>query len=134
MCGCESAALFTSQQHAHNYSLGPHRMAHSTHWAGAREQQSPCLLRIHLCLLIQDLLSRRPVHQPLHPSVVVGVVFLHLFHLGFVTKEPRHKRAPRDKGQIGIGALVAHEVLLALQSLVQDTIDAEDLLPVALDG
>ena len=106
---------------------------HGTALSGA-PQQAPTLVPSSLGLLIQNLLGRRPAHHPLHPSVVVGVVLLHLFHLPFVTEEERGHRAPSDKGEIGIGALVADEVLFTLESLVQDAVDADDLLLVALDG
>ena len=87
-----------------------------------------------LGLLFQNLLGSRPAVQPLYPSSVVGIIFLHLFQARVSSKKPRYHGIPRNEGEICISTLVADKVFLALESLVQHAVDAYDLLLVALDG
>ena len=72
--------------------------------------------------------------QPLNPSSIIRVIFLHLFQTRISTEKPRNHGIPRHEGEIRIGTLVANKIFLALECFIQDAVDAYDLLFVALDS
>lgn len=85
-----------------------------------------------LRLILRDLLDRRPFHEPLVPSEVVGVVLLNLQLASLLTHDEWDHHVPGQEREIGDGAFLADEVLLALESHVEDVEDALDLVEVAL--
>ena len=86
--------------------------------------------RLHIRL--NHLLHHRPVSQTLHPSGIVWIILVDDIDSIIASSEGNRIR-PVDKAQVGVGALVANEVLLAFQGIIEDHRDAYDLFLVALD-
>lgn len=84
-------------------------------------------------LLLQHLLHPLPPRQPAHPLPIIRIIPLHLLHLLLVLQQKPGHASPRHEGQVGVGALVADEVVFALEGGVEHGGDAEDFGFVALD-
>ena len=51
-----------------------------------------------------------------------------------ITEDARNDVRPGDKGKVGIGALIPHEIFSAFERGVEHAVDAEDFFLVALLG
>ena len=86
---------------------------------------------LHVCL--DHLLHYGPCCQTLHPSGIVGIVLVDDIDRIIASREG-DRIGPGDEAQIGVRALVANEVLLALQGIIEHHRDTFDLVLVALNG
>ena len=85
-----------------------------------------------LSLLLKSSLHGRSIQESLHPSAIIGIILLEIDL--FTGKHVRQGGVPGDKGQIGIGALIAHEVVARGQHFVQHLGHAPGFVAVALNG
>lgn len=87
--------------------------------------------------LLLRLLCSRAVRDSLPPSPVVRELLLNLGveSIALLTEDKGQDHLPRDKGQIGIGVLVANKVFgtLLFEVLVQDSKHTLDLFAVSLN-
>lgn len=87
-----------------------------------------CSLR----LVLEDLLHRSSSLHTVQPKAKVGVLLVKVWTL--IPKNEAEHRIPHDEGKVCKSALVAHQVLLALESIVEHHSHAVDFVLVALLG
>ena len=85
-----------------------------------------------LGLVLGDLLHRRSGLHAVEPGAKVGVLLVKVWSL--IPKNEAEHAIPHDEGKVCKSALVAHQVLLALESVVEHHGHAIDFVLVALLG
>ena len=83
-------------------------------------------------LVLEDLLHGRSSLHAVEPGAKVGVLLVKVWTL--IPKNEAEHGIPHDEGKICKSALVAHQVFLALESIVEHHGHAIDFVLVALLG